>query len=49
MGVCPGFRGYAVKNKLVSAEDWFRLFQADQIKFYTILTQFLFRYLSYRI
>jgi hypothetical protein len=32
-----------VKNKLVAAEDWFQLFSENQLKFYSILTQFLFR------
>jgi|LakMenEpi03Aug12_release.lakeMendotaPanAssembly.Ray.scaffolds.fasta_scaffold196615_1 hypothetical protein len=39
-----GFRDYAVKNKLVSGEDWLHLFQSNQVKFYAILTQYLFRY-----
>jgi len=37
-----GFRDYAVKNKLVSGEDWLHLFQSNQVKFYAILTQYLF-------
>ena len=37
------FRKFAVGKNLVAESDWFNLFQENREKFYTILTQFLFR------
>ena len=37
------FKEYTEKNNLVEGSDLFEAFKKDKAKFYTILTQFLFR------
>ena len=37
------FKEYTEKNNLVEGSDFFEAFKKDKAKFYTILTQFLFR------
>ena len=37
------FKEYTESNNLLEGSDWFEAFRSDGEKFYTILTQFLFR------
>merc|ERR1711892_1052634 len=36
------FKNYTEKNDLLDGEHWFDVFRTDQLKFYQVLTQFLF-------
>jgi Niemann-Pick C1 protein len=41
------FKAYTEENDLVDGKHWFDVFQEDKMKFYRILTQFLFRYVNH--